>query len=387
MEKRILEELKRFRLLSNYDSNKTHDENSQLLDEQFRTIARDVEVAKTLGSDLEKVMAGSIEGGAFVTKQSKTLRTSEEVLQALKAGLFTETEAARVYWNVFRKTDNPTTLKKIAEAAVESTTFQKNYGSLNKEAFIREITKKKKINTKQANELWNANSKRIANTEKEFKTTAQQTDDVIDPISSGRESAKPGSQSSQKKTLEVEEEMRNTEKSFWDDFFNKRKVKDRRKFFENRQNREKVVRTFKERGGIWDKVFKWGKRSILFSGLIGLAKIGLVGFGIWWLYDMFKDMGFDVECDDPEDEMVYGVGCRKRKGGGGKNEDEEKEKEIKKPDDNLKKAQKCLGIEQTGFLDQKTEDALYKKINKRTFDPNDLPKICEKPFSSVEFQI
>jgi hypothetical protein len=387
MEKRILEELKRFRLLSNYDSNKTHDENSQLLDEQFRTIARDVEVAKTLGSDLEKVMAGSIEGGAFVTKQSKTLRTSEEVLQALKAGLFTETEAARVYWNVFRKTDNPTTLKKIAEAAVESTTFQKNYGSLNKEAFIREITKKKKLNTKQANELWNANSKRIANTEKEFKTTAQQTDDVIDPISSGRESAKPGSQSSQKKTLEVEEEMRNTEKSFWDDFFNKRKVKDRRKFFENRQNREKVVRTFKERGGIWDKVFKWGKRSILFSGLIGLAKIGLVGFGIWWLYDMFKDMGFDVECDDPEDEMVYGVGCRKRKGGGGKNEDEEKEKEIKKPDDNLKKAQKCLGIEQTGFLDQKTEDALYKKINKRTFDPNDLPKICEKPFSSVEFQI
>jgi len=400
MEKKILEELKRFRLLSNYDSNKTHDENSQLLDEQFRTIVRDVEVAKTLGSDLEKVMAGSIEGGAFVTKQSKTLRTSEEVLQALKAGLFTETEAARVYWNVFRKTDNPTTLKKIAEAAVESKTFQKNYGSLNKEAFIREIKGKKNISTKQAEELWKANSKRIANTEKEFKAaekefkdTAQQSDDVIDQISSKRETVNPGSQSAQKQTQKVEEEMRNTEKSFWDDFFTKRKVKDRRKFFENRQNREKVVKIFKERGGIWNKVFKWGKRSILFSGLIGLAKLGLVGFGIWWLYDMFKDMGFDVDCDDPEEEMVYGFGCRKRKGGGGENEDEEKKKkkekeeEIIKPDENLKKAQKCLGIEQTGFLDQKTEDALYKKINKRTFDPNDLPKICEKPFSSVEFQI
>jgi hypothetical protein len=390
MEKKILEELKRFRLLSNYDSNKTHDENSQLLDEQFRTIVRDVEVAKTLGSDLEKVMAGSIEGGAFVTKQSKTLRTSEEVLQALKAGLFTETEAARVYWNVFRKTDNPATLKKIAEAAVESKTFQKNYGSLNKEAFIREIKGKKNISTKQAEELWKANSRRITNTEKEFKTTAQQTDDVIEPIGSQKETVNPGSQSAQKQTQKVQEEMR-PEKSWWDDFFNKRKVKDRRKFFENRQNREKVVKIMKERGGIWDKVFKWGKRSILFSGLIGLAKLGLVGFGIWWLYDMFKDMGFDVDCDDPEEEMVYGFGCRKRKGGGGENEDEEKKKEkeeeIKKPDDNLKKAQKCLGIEQTGFLDQKTEDALYKKINKRTFDPNDLPKICEKPFSSVEFQI
>lgn len=387
MEKRILEELKRFRLLSNYDSNKTHDENSQLLDEQFRTIFRDVEVAKTLGSDLEKVMAGSIEGGAFVTKQSKTLRTSEEVLQALKAGLFTETEAARVYWEVFRKTDNPTTLKKIAEAAVESEKFQKNYGSLNKEAFIREIKKKKKISTKQAEELWKANSKRIANTEKEFKGAAQQTDNVIEPIGSEKETINPGSQSAQQKTLEVEEEVRNIEKPWWDRFFESRKIKNRRKFFENRQNGEKVVKIMKERGGIWDKVFKWGTRTIFFSGLIGIAKIGLFGFGVWWVYDMFKDMGFNFECDDPEDELVYGFGCRKRQGGGNKKEDEEKKKEIKKPDENLKKAQKCLGIEQTGFLDQKTEDALYKKINKRTFDPNDLPKICEKPFSSVEYQI
>jgi hypothetical protein len=340
-------------------------------------------------SDIEKVLRTDLKFGGFKTKDLKTLKTADEVIDALRLGKLAPAEEGRFIASLYKNTDNPTILKAISENIVTGETFIKRYGSLNKEAFIRSLKNDRKLTTKQAEELWKANSRRIANTEKEFETAAQQTDDVIEPIGSERETINPGSQSAQKQTQKVEKEM-GPEKSWWDRFFESRKIKDRQKFFGNRQNREKVVKILKERGGIWDKVFKWGTRTIFFSGLIGIAKLGLFGFGVWWLYDMFKDMGFDVDCDDPEEEMVYGFGCRKRKGGGGENEDEEKKKkeeEIKKPDENLKKAQKCLGLEQTGILDQKTEDALYKKINKRTFDPNDLPKICEKPFSSVEFQI
>jgi hypothetical protein len=387
MKKELLEEIKRIRFISNYNSEFTSDENKQTLIEQtWKSVIRDESLLRGLMSDIEKVLRTDLKFGGFKTKDLKTLKTADEVIDALRLGKLAPAEEGRFIASLYKNTDNPTILKAISENIVTGETFIKRYGSLNKEAFIRSLKNDRKLTTKQAEELWKANSRRIANTEKKFETTAQQTDDVIEPIDSQRETINPGSQSAQKQTQKVEKEM-GPEKSWWDRFFESRKIKDRRKFFGNRQNREKVVQIIKERGGIWDKVFKWGTRTIFFSGLIGIAKLGLFGFGVWWLYDMFKDMDFNFECDDPNDELVYGFGCRKRQGGGSKKEDEEKKKEIKKPDENLKKAQKCLGIEQTGFLDQKTEDALYKKINKRTFDPNDLPKICEKPFSSVEFQI
>jgi hypothetical protein len=186
------------------------------------------------------------------------------------------------------------------------------------------------------------------------------------------------------------------------------KIKNFEVWIQDSSNFERLTRDLKSRGGIWNKVFKWGKRTVLFSGLIALSKfligMGLLGFGVWWLYDQFKKIGWDVDDCEPGYYYKKGVGCIKR--GGGDEEDEEDEDEEdegdkyvecdtlykkgcknKKGNTDIIKAQECLKVNVTGLFDQATEDALFKKINKRTFTKDDLNTICSKGFDAPEYLI
>ena len=424
MKKQLLEEIRRIKFISEYDSNLTSEENKDLLEEQFRSILRDSSLLKSLSSDIEKVLSSEIKGGAFVTKELKQVKTVEEVIQALKKGLFSEQEAARLSWNVFRKSENPTILKSIAKDVVENKTFIEKYGSLNKEAFIGSLKKKYNLNSKQSEELWRANSQRLVSSTKEGESAVKTAKEVemakeaevaareaeaaareAEAAAREAEAAAKQSGSSSKEIESILNELNATERRWFKNWLKSNKIENFKVWFQEPSNFRKFIADLKSRGGVWNKVFKWGKRTVLFSGLIALSKwligLGIVGVGICWLYDKFKGIGFDTECE-PGYVLKNGVGCVKR-GGGDEDEDEDEEDEeddyvecdtiykkgCKNPKGNtdILKAQECLKVNPTGLFDQTTEDALFKKINKRTFTKNDLTTICSKGFDTPEYLI
>jgi hypothetical protein len=63
---------------------------------------------------------------------------------------------------------------------------------------------------------------------------------------------------------------------------------------------------------------------------------------------------------------IYYKGCKDRVG-----------------EDYIIQAQDCLGVEITGLFDKATEDALYRKIEKRTFKPEEIKVICAPSKSGV----
>lgn len=415
MKKELLEEIRRIKFISEYNSNLTSEENKDLLEEQFRSILRDSSLLKSLSSDIEKVLSSEIKGGAFVTKELKQVKTVEEVIQALKKGLFSEQEAARLSWNIFRKSENPAILKSIAKDVVENKTFIEKYGSLNKEAFIGSLKKKYNLNSKQAEELWRANSQRLVTSTKEAEVAAKEAEAAAkEAEAAARESeaatreVEAATRESETANREIESilnELNASERRWFKNWIKSNKIENFKVWIQEPSNFRKFVGDLKSRGGVWNKVFKWGKRTVLFSGLIALSKwligLGIVGVGIWWLYDKFKGIGFGTDCE-PGYVLKYGVGCVKR-GGGNEDEenDEDKEKDnyiecdtiykkgCKNPKGNtdILKAQECLKLNPTGLFDQATEDALFKKINKRTFTKDDLTTICSKGFDTPEYLI
>ena len=178
MKKELLEEIRRIKFISNYNSEFTSEENKQsIIEESFISIIRDTSQLRGLMSDIEKVLSSEIRGGAFVTKDLKQLKTADEIIEALRLGKLAPAEQGRLSWNIFRKTDNPVIMKAIAEDTVQSKTFIQKYGSLDKQTFVNRLKDKYKLNSKQTEELWRANSRRISSSTKEgesaFKTAKQ----------------------------------------------------------------------------------------------------------------------------------------------------------------------------------------------------------------------
>lgn len=416
MKKELLEEIRRIKFISNYNSEFTSEENKQTLIEQgFRSIIRDTSQLRGLMSDIEKVLSSEIKGGVFKTKDLKTLKTADEVIDALRLGKLAPAEQGRLSWNIFRKTDNPVIMKAVAEDAVQSKTFIQKYGSLDKQTFVNRLKDKYKLNSKQAEELWKANSRRISSSTKK-----------IEDLKTAREAAKvrrakraeaalqETEEAARKSNVSVEEvestlnSLNRSERRWFENWKKINKIENFEVYIQNRGNFERLLSDFRSRGGIWNKVFKWGKRTVLFSGLIALSKfligMGLLGFGVWWLYDQFKKIGWDVDDCEPGYYYKKGVGCIKRGGGDEEDEDEgdeedEEDKYVecdtlykkgcknKKGNIDIMKAQECLKVTPTGLFDQATEDALFKKINKRTFTKDDLTTICSKGFDAPEYLI
>ena len=425
MKKELLEEIRRIKFISNYNSEFTSEENKQTLIEQgFRSIIRDTSQLRGLMSDIEKVLSSEIKGGAFVTKDLKQLKTADEIIEALRLGKLAPAEQGRLSWNIFRKTDNPVIMKAIAEDTVQSKTFIQKYGSLDKQTFVNRLKDKYKLNSKQTEELWRANSRRISSSTKEgesaFKTAkqaeeaARRAEEAARRAEAALKEAEDAARKAKVSSEEVEttlSSLNRSERRWLKNWIKINKINNFEVWIKDRGNFERFLLDLRSRGGIWNRVFKWGKRTVLFSGLIALTKfligMGLLGFGVWWLYGLFTKSGWDVECE-PGYYHKKGVGCVKR--GGGDEDEEDKDEEDKDEEDkkdgyvecdtlykkgcknkkgntDIIKAQECLKVNVTGLFDQATEDALFKKINKRTFTKDDLNTICSKGFDAPEYLI
>jgi hypothetical protein len=152
MEKKILEELDKFRLLSNYDNNKT-------LNENYTSIISEDGIAKNVLKAAEELKAAksAISADAALLKgvtstEGKILKSADDILNALKADKIVGKELARVNRTLFNSAESSLKLKNaIAKDMALSDDFAKLYGGLNEKDAIQKLISKKGYTVEQSN--------------------------------------------------------------------------------------------------------------------------------------------------------------------------------------------------------------------------------------------
>lgn len=451
MKKEIIEEVLRMKLLSKYDNKSTLTENKEvILENKVETVAGAVRTAddiarierdllKTSGKELSSALdAGSqLKKLTVNTTKGVALRSTEEIMSALRKGLLSPSEAGRVYWTAFRNSSDPKLLMAISDRMMGSKSFVKQYGSLNKEAFIRMVQKDFKLGPNQAQSLWKANGRRLSSIGKDVEVGVETGAKIGKDVGQGGKEIGQGSKNVDK-SINITIDMGNGQRKVLkngDDYV--RYLDDEAEVFGRTHGKEfddlarnnghdnfkkwmavdqegamRAITNDSRRGkGIFGKIINWGKRRIKWRFLWTLGKIAGISWLAWYLF--FKKDGIDTECDEGTHEEE-GKGCVPDKTGGDDggsgggdgggdgtkvitDNEGNKYKECvdiyykgcvnKGGNTDIKKAQDCLGVTPNGFFNQETEDALYKKINKRSFSASDLPNICARSYGGGSFQI
>lgn len=160
MENKILEELKRIKLLSNYDNKLTLSENYdiisdiEILDEQegaLKTALRaDAKLAKSVAKELDVIMS-EFRGG-ITSSEGVLLKNGDDIVNALKKGTLKQAELGKVNTNLFRKTGNSSIKSAIAKDMVASKSFLKvmESSSSEKDAIKRLMNGPKKFTQEEA---------------------------------------------------------------------------------------------------------------------------------------------------------------------------------------------------------------------------------------------
>ena len=446
MDKKILEEIERIKLISGYSLKSTLTENINiLLEKAILTVANAVDPAVVKG--LKNVMHDTpgflatlkninfTQFGGITRMDGTILKNSDEILKALKSGKLTVQESGKVYRGVFRATTDPATLKAIAESTVLNSSFVRKYGVLTKSVFIERTMKQMKIGQKQAEALWNANrllNKGAKNVGQGAKVGGQGAKVGGQGAKVGGKGAKVGGKTGGNVIVNVNTNIKNMSKAeirqakmleeysetLWrstgqnaDELARKYKFKNFEEW--GRKDPEGMLRVIQSETrsgkGFFARLFSKGRR---WATVWSIVKWGALAVGAYWLYKQLFS-GSNECADEPGTKMVEGVGCvpieppkptptpdvdpvvtdtTTVKGGGGESYIECEPPYYKgcigkKGDDNIKKAQDCLGVTPNGFFNQETEDALKNKINKKSFTPSDMSAICAKSYGGGSFQI
>ena len=440
MDKKILEEIERIKLISGYSLKSTLTENINiLLEKAILTVANAVDPAVVKG--LKNVMHDTpgflatlkninfTQFGGITRMDGTILKNSDEILKALKSGKLTVQESGKVYRGVFRATTDPATLKAIAESTVLNSSFVRKYGVLTKSVFIERTMKQMKIGQKQAEALWNANrllNKGAKNVGQGAKVGGQGAKVGGQGAKVGGKGAKVGGKTGGNVIVNVNTNIKNMSKAeirqakmleeysetLWrstgqnaDELARKYKFKNFEEW--GRKDPEGMLRVIQSETrsgkGFFARLFSKGRR---WATVWSIVKWGALALGAYWLYkNLFGDDA--VNPCDPGSHMVEGKGCipdvdpepepvvtdtTTVKGGGGESYIECEPPYYKgcigkKGDDNIKKAQDCLGVTPNGFFNQETEDALKNKINKKSFTSSDMSAICASSYGGGSFQI
>lgn len=431
MEKKILEEILRIRLLSGYDMKSTLTENRHIILERgiFSTVGKSADdIAK-----LEKSMADALEAGSKAKKLTitstlgETLRTTDEWMAALRSGTLSPAESAKVYWKAFKNTSDPKLMKAVSEQTVEGLTFSKKYGSLDYKNFTSRIKQDFNLADDQVEALWKANKekylKSLNKVDDASKLGAKTTDDVVDAGKGGVNQSQSVVVNNYVGGFKDADDLARRIGPDVDDIARQNKFKDANDWF--KRDPEGMYSYARNNGksgkGVFGRIIDWGKRRITWRTLKTLAILTGVGYGVWWLF--FKEDGFKVECE-PGHHFEEGKGCIPdggggegggEGGGGGGGSDNKPNTEVgpegeklkdpegnkyeiceppyykgcvnKKGNTDIKKVQDCLGVTPNGFFNQETEDALKLKINKKSFSPSDINTICATSYGGASFRI
>lgn len=177
MEK-IIEELKRIKLLTNYNTKLTLTENYdkvgdvEILDEQKgalrKVIRADAALAKTLSKELDTIM-GKFKGG-ITSSEGALLKNGDDIINALKKGTLKQAELGKLNTNLFRETTNASIKSAVAKDMVNTKSFSKAMSEVKteKEAVKRLMNGPKKFTQEEAEFLV-----------KEYKATGKSFGEVI----------------------------------------------------------------------------------------------------------------------------------------------------------------------------------------------------------------
>lgn len=158
MENKILEELKRIKLLSNYDSKLTLSENYSILDEreivseQTQAFLKQGsrQLAKTVARDIDAIFK-SFKGG-LKSVDNVALKNGDEVVKAIKAGKLAPAALGKVNMGLFRQTQDAGLKSAIARDISSTANFGKTMSSVKteKEAVTALMNGQKKFTQQEA---------------------------------------------------------------------------------------------------------------------------------------------------------------------------------------------------------------------------------------------
>jgi hypothetical protein len=144
MEKKLLEEINKFRLLSNYDNNKTLNENflSLLLEDGYirdllKTSKTDLAAAKAaIKADAKLLEMGVWDGRELV-------KTSDGILDSFRSGRLAAEEAFKVNRSLLNSAESSVTLKNaLANEFATAEKFLKDYSKLSEKGAYNELIAK-----------------------------------------------------------------------------------------------------------------------------------------------------------------------------------------------------------------------------------------------------
>jgi len=424
MEKQLINEILRIKLLSNYDTKNTFSENSEMIIERtsLKTLAKDARYLDALFLELDDILKMT---GPLGTKGM--LKNADDVIFALKNQSISVADLGKLNRAVLKTSKNPALRKSAAGWVVSTETYAKAFSSgTATERLARLKTKNPNMADDMIKDLHTANELRLTNLGKSGKGGKT----VVQGGKTGGQGGKTGGQGGKNININninnnsnnfihsveytkelnkyADEWMRTTGQNA-DELARKYKFKN----FEDWGTRDQagMIRVMesevKSGKGFFARVFAKGRR---WATVWSIVKWGALAVGAYWLYKQLFS-GSNECADQPGTHMVEGVGCVPNetpkptpdvdpvvtdtttvKGGGGESYIECEPPYYKgcigkKGDDNIKKAQDCLGVTPNGFFNQETEDALKNKINKKSFTPSDMSAICAKSYGGGSFQI
>ena len=430
MEKQLINEILRIKLLSNYDTKNTFSENSEIIIERttLKTLAKDARYLDALYLELDDILKMTGPLGA-----KGMFKTADDVIFALKNQSMSVADLGKLNRGVLKTSKNPVLRKSAAGWVVSTETFSKAFSSgTATERLAKLKSKNPNMSDDMLRDLHTANELRLTNLGKSGKNLGQRGKTVGQGGKTGGQGAKTGGQGG--KNININNINNNSnnfihsveytrELNKYADDWMRTTGKDadeiaRNNGFKNfedwgRRDADGMVRVMESEArtgkGFFGRAFAKGRR---WATVWSIVKWGALAVGAYWLYKQLFS-GSNECADEPGTHMVEGVGCvpneppkptptpdvdpvvtdtTTNQGGGG-------EKYIeceppyykgcigKKGDDNIKKAQDCLGVTPNGFFNQETEDALKNKINKKSFTSSDMSAICAKSYGGGSFQI
>lgn len=434
--KLLLEEIKRFRLMSGYDSRKTSTENDRYLNEQetaFRDAVKafkDAKLASELKSAESAIMrdiAGEIKVGG------KELTTTKEVVDAFSAGRLGEKETSSFFFSTLRNSKEGEALNKASINYISSRKSTLEYASRfkNVEELKASILKNKnnaKMSEKTAEDLANkifefrdAKEVESAKTAKELEQSKElkKSEEIKKQRERETERYETDKQKIERENerilrqseTEAREAMAQAERTN----AKIREIKTKQEVIEAetllmREQRELTALKDAKPNVVlhWlrtNRIVNFVKKVIFNKYVLLLAAGSLAAYWAWNKF--FKDNGITVKCDEgkvvdpktgdcvdksklddsnPENTDTPGTSTANNSS----SEDGPNDgityrncsgtysigcKDLTYTD-TIKQLQKCLGVKETGYFGKNTETELMSVRNEKTIDRNGIRLLC-----------
>jgi len=415
------EELNRIKLLYGYKLENTLSENKKkvLINEKIAgELLKGSEVAakelanaertalkaglETSLKELGQVTILDSRGVGMVTKDA------EEIINAMKNGRIMPLEMGRISKGLFKNATSLEVKILAAEVITDMKSFSQKYAGKTREYIVTELSSGGKYTKSEAENLADRFLKKQKNIPIKINKVEPIKINKVEPIKVEPVKVEP---------------IKSPEPKIVNNNTNLAKEKGYKTFEDFIKADETAAKTAvkeaaAEGKGIFSRIIEWGKKTIRFKVLFGLAKIAGIGWLVWYLF--FSGDGKKVKCPEGQEDdgkgNCVGSGGKRTEDGNNTNDgnnntndgnnntndgnvvmDSNGNKYVeceppyykgcvaKKGNEDIRTIQDCLGITPNGFFNQETESALKNKINKMTFNKSDIPAICAKSYGASNF--